>query len=131
MDVFKRPQSWISAEDAPLAEVPAAEPLSAPARPSKARALLTTDVAIEGYAQQIPLRLYRPEGANGLPVLLYFHGGGFVRGSIEEADAVGRFLAERLPALVVSVGGNPPSRSDSSGAAYGCMRCAASGRYAR
>jgi len=104
MDVFKRPASWIPAEDASLAEVPAAVPLSAPARPSKAHTLLTTDVAIEGYAQQIPLRLYRPEGANGLPVLLYFHGGGFVRGSIGEADAVGRFLAERLPALVVSVG---------------------------
>ncbi|MCX5538778.1 alpha/beta hydrolase [Paraburkholderia sp. CNPSo 3076] len=104
MDVFKRPTSWTSAEEAPLAEVPAALPVTASAKPGKVRALLTTDVVIEGYAQQIPLRLYRPEAANGLPVLLYFHGGGFVRGSIEEADAVGRFLAERLPALVVSVG---------------------------
>lgn len=100
MDAFKRPPSWISNREALFADAPAA----APAKAGAAGTLLTTDVKIEGYAQQIPLRLYRPQGANGLPVLLYFHGGGFVRGSIEEADAAGRFLAERLPALVVSVG---------------------------
>ena len=104
MEAFKRTTSWISTEEAPLVEVPAALPTVAPANASTARALLTTDVTIEGHAQPIALRVYRPEGANGLPVLLYFHGGGFVRGSIEEAQAAGQFLAERLPALVVSVG---------------------------
>lgn len=63
-----------------------------------------SEVTIEGYAQEIVLRLYRPRGANNLPVLLYFHGGGFVRGTLDDADAASRFFAERLPALVVSVG---------------------------
>ncbi|HEY3600037.1 MAG TPA: alpha/beta hydrolase [Paraburkholderia sp.] len=63
-----------------------------------------TDVQIEGYAQDITLRLYRRTGKSGLPILLYFHGGGFVRGSIEEADPTARYFAERMPALVVSVG---------------------------
>ncbi|WP_133646024.1 alpha/beta hydrolase [Paraburkholderia flava] len=63
-----------------------------------------SDVQIEGYAQQIKLRLYRPAGKSGLPVLLYFHGGGFVRGSLDDADAAARYLAEHLPTLVVSVG---------------------------
>ena len=71
------------------------------------------DVTIEGYAQPIALRVYRParpetERAAGaeLPVLLYFHGGGFVRGSLGEpdADAAARYFARHLPALVVSVG---------------------------
>ncbi|HEY1608035.1 MAG TPA: alpha/beta hydrolase, partial [Paraburkholderia sp.] len=64
----------------------------------------TVDVTIDGHVQDITLRLYRPARATGLPVLLYFHGGGFVRGSLDDSDVAGRFFAERLPALVVSVG---------------------------
>jgi acetyl esterase len=67
-------------------------------------ALVVTDVQIEGYAQDITLRLYRRSGKTALPVLLYFHGGGFVRGSIDCADVAARYFAEHLPALVVSVG---------------------------
>src|SRR6201996_4928085 len=63
-----------------------------------------TDVSIEGYAQDITLRLYRRTGKSGLPILLYFHGGGFVRGSIDDAEFASRYFAEKLPALVVSVG---------------------------
>jgi acetyl esterase/lipase len=70
-----------------------------------AASLDVTDVRIEGYAQDITLRLYRRAAAkSGLPILLYFHGGGFVRGSIEEADYAARYFAQHTPALVVSVG---------------------------
>lgn len=96
MDVFKRPLSSISAEEAVHT--------AGPAQTAAARGIVATDVLIEGYAKQIQLRVYRPEGASSLPVLLYFHGGGFVRGSIDEAEPAARFFAERLPALVVSVG---------------------------
>jgi acetyl esterase len=81
-----------------------AAPGAATATGARAGELLTTDTMIEGYAQQIALRLYRPAGASGLPILLYFHGGGFVRGTLEDADVAARYLAARLPALVVSVG---------------------------
>jgi acetyl esterase len=66
--------------------------------------LEVTDVAIDGYAQPIALRLYRLTKKTALPVLLYFHGGGFTKGSIECADFAARYFAEHLPALVVSVG---------------------------
>ena len=51
------------------------------------------------------LRSYRPPHADkgNLPVLLYFHGGGFVFGSVEEADPICAALAVRTPSLVVSV----------------------------
>ena len=59
-----------------------------------------TDVRIEGYAQDITLRLYRRAAAkSGLPILLYFHGGGFVRGSIEEADYAARYFAQHTPGI--------------------------------
>jgi acetyl esterase len=106
MDAFKpSPTSWVKTDDAPDSDgaVPSAPAIPAPAAADGARGLLTTDVTIEGYAQQIGLRLYRPEGAHGLPVLLYFHGGGFVRGTLDDADEAARYLAAQLPALVVSV----------------------------
>jgi len=66
--------------------------------------LAVSEVEIEGYAQDIKLRLYRRPNKSAMPVLLYFHGGGFVRGSIDDADPAARYFAEHLPALVVSVG---------------------------
>jgi len=103
MDAFKHSASSIL----PAGEaLPDGASTSASARAAKAApdAVEATGVTIEGYAQQIELRLYRRTHATGLPVLLYFHGGGFVRGSLDDSDAAGRFFAERLPALVVSVG---------------------------
>ncbi|MEJ5988913.1 alpha/beta hydrolase [Ramlibacter sp. PS3R-8] len=51
----------------------------------------------------IPARLYVP--ADGiLPVLLYFHGGGFTIGSIASHDTLCRTLAQQAGCAVVSVG---------------------------
>ncbi|MES2200263.1 MAG: alpha/beta hydrolase fold domain-containing protein [Chlamydiota bacterium] len=51
----------------------------------------------------IPLRVFIPEGDKPLPVVLYFHGGGWVFGNIEQADAICRKLANRLGSIIVSV----------------------------
>lgn len=54
----------------------------------------------------IPLRLYRGAGTEAtekLPVLVYFHGGGWVIGDIESHDPVCRQLANRARCAVVSV----------------------------
>jgi acetyl esterase len=56
-------------------------------------------------AEGVPIRIYRADpGDAPLPVVVYFHGGGFVRGSIKRSDAVGRFLAVNAGAVVVSAG---------------------------
>lgn len=49
------------------------------------------------------LRIYRPTAATGLPVLIYLHGGAFVRGDLDAADVTCREVAARGPAVVVSV----------------------------
>lgn len=50
------------------------------------------------------MRLHRLDGVANLPVVLYFHGGGFVGGNLDDADAPARFIARHCPALVLSVG---------------------------
>lgn len=55
-------------------------------------------------AEGVPIRIYRADPGHGaLPVLVYFHGGGFVFGSVKRNDAFGRDLALRTGAVVVSV----------------------------
>jgi acetyl esterase len=63
------------------------------------------EVQIAGYAQRIALRLYWPMRAGAaLPIVLYFHCGGFTQGSLNDADAAATYIAEHTAALVVSVG---------------------------
>lgn len=53
----------------------------------------------------LPARLYKPvvPANNLLPVLLYFHGGGFMVGSLASHDALCRSLSARSGCAVVSV----------------------------
>jgi acetyl esterase len=70
-----------------------------------AHQLKVEDVRIAGHAQPISLRVYRPTpAAKSLPLVLYFHGGMFVSGSLADAEFTASELALRIPAVVVSVG---------------------------
>jgi acetyl esterase len=64
------------------------------------------DLSADGPAGPIPLRLYRPLGAADnalLPVLVYFHGGGWVIGDLDTHDVLCRQLADRSGGSVVAV----------------------------
>ena len=61
------------------------------------------DVAVPGPAGDIPVRVYVPEGDGPFPTLVFFHGGGWVIGNIDTHDVPVRRLANRVPAVVVSV----------------------------
>ena len=60
------------------------------------------DRTIRGPAGKIPVRIYRPS-QGPLPVVVYFHGGGWVIGSIDSHDGYCRMLANAANAIVVSV----------------------------
>ena len=55
-------------------------------------------------AGNIPVRLYSSSDDSNLPVWVFFHGGGFVTGSLDTHDAPLRALANRCKCLIVSVG---------------------------
>ena len=64
------------------------------------------DLAASGPAGPIPLRLYRGIGADKgtpHPVLVYFHGGGWVIGDLESHDQACRALANAARCIVVAV----------------------------
>lgn len=53
----------------------------------------------------IPVRVYRPEGQEGvkLPVYVHFHGGGWVFGDLDSHDILCRYLCIQSGTLVISV----------------------------
>jgi acetyl esterase len=61
------------------------------------------DREIAGPAGKIPIRIYIPEGKGPFPVLVFFHGGGWVIGNIESHDAVCRELTYAADCITISV----------------------------
>jgi acetyl esterase len=61
------------------------------------------DTTVPGPAGGIPVRIYRPAHDGRLPMLVYAHGGGFVFCDLDSHDALCRDIANRIPAVVVSV----------------------------
>jgi acetyl esterase len=60
------------------------------------------DIPVTGG--NIHLRVYTPQGSEGtLPVIVYYHGGGFVIANLDVYDASAKSLAEQVGAVVVSV----------------------------
>lgn len=51
----------------------------------------------------VKIRVYTPKREGPLPILLYFHGGGWVLGDLDTCDATCRLIAELTERIVVSV----------------------------
>ena len=62
------------------------------------------DIQIPSAGHSIPARVYAEGALNPRPLMLYFHGGGYVKGGIQETDAFCRNLALATRHLVLSVG---------------------------
>lgn len=58
---------------------------------------------IPGPAGDIPVRIYPPDGDGPFPVLVFFHGGGWVICNLDTHDGICRSLANGTPCIVVSV----------------------------
>ena len=77
--------------------------LTQPATPDVA---LVRELSAELPEGSVPLRLYRPLGSDAaalLPVLVYFHGGGWTMGDLDTHDVLCRELANGSGCAVVSI----------------------------
>lgn len=67
-------------------------------------AVASIDRTIPGPGGALPVRVYTPKGATGpLPVVVYYHGGGWVIANKEVYDGGARALSKLANAIVVSV----------------------------
>ena len=64
----------------------------------------TKELAYDTASGSQKIRIYTPDGAAGpLPVVVYYHGGGFVIADLDTYDATPRAIAKGAKAVVVSV----------------------------
>ncbi|SCK33185.1 acetyl esterase [Variovorax sp. HW608] len=75
-------------------------------QPAPSEVALVQDLSAEGPQGPIPLRYYRPLGSDAaalLPVLVYYHGGGWTIGDLDTHDTLCRELCNLSGCAVVAV----------------------------
>ena len=101
-----KPIETLSPEEARLQPTPADAVKALLQQKKKSTAPLSigpvTDVQIDGAEGKLTARIFTPKGKGPFPVLLYFHGGGFVIATNDTYDASGRALADGAGCVVVS-----------------------------
>ena len=61
------------------------------------------DRTLDTDAGAVRVRVFTPEGDGPMPIMMYFHGGGYVKGGVVETDAFCRRLTKTTGNVVVSV----------------------------
>jgi len=61
-----------------------------------------TNRMIPGPGGQIPVRIYTPQGSGPYPVVVYYHGGGWVIADLDTYDASARAMTNMANAVLVS-----------------------------
>jgi len=93
-----RPLSGMSPEEArqmilsTMGETPPTKPIAS-----------VSDRMIPGPAGDLPVRIYTPHGTVPFPLLVFFHGGGFVLGDLNTHDHICRNLCAGANCVVMSV----------------------------
>lgn len=84
--------------------------------------VITGAVAPSRDGASVPVRLYRPGGHDGpMPVVVHFHGGGWVQGNPVNYDPICSAIAAGVGALVVNVGYRMAPEHRAPVAAYDCI----------
>ena len=72
-------------------------------RPAGPEVAAVEDRSIPAPDGDVPVRIYTPEGTGPFPILVWYHGGGWVVGDLDSADPTARHLCKGAGAVVVSV----------------------------
>ncbi len=92
-----------ASEAGPAAAREAYEGLHAITDPSDVPIGKVEDTSFKGPGGDVPIRIYTPVGGSDGACLIFFHGGGFVIGSLQSHDALCRNLANASEAKVIAV----------------------------
>lgn len=98
LELFDSPEGRIVARNALAREWALFTKVTAPMREVE-------DREIPGPRGPIPIRIYTPSTTdhNPLPILIYFHGGGWLYSGIEAVDRCARLIANEAQVIVVNV----------------------------
>ena len=72
-------------------------------RPAGPAVAAVENLSIPGPDGAVPIRVYTPAGPGPFPILVWFHGGGWVLGDLESADPTARHLCHGANCVVLSV----------------------------
>ncbi len=61
------------------------------------------DRLVTAGKREVPVRIYWPSAENGLPIVVYLHGGGWVSCDVDTHDGICRAISNRCGVIVVSV----------------------------
>lgn len=61
------------------------------------------NISVPGRAGKIAVRVYHPKASGKLPILVYYHGGGWLFGNLDASDSSNRMIADEAKVIVVSV----------------------------
>jgi acetyl esterase/lipase len=105
-----KPIETLTPEEARKQPTPAAAAMMVAAKAGKdttptavVPGVTSVDRTIPGPAGALPVRIYTPEGAGPFPVVVYYHGGGWVIANKDVYDGGARSIAKSASAVVVSV----------------------------
>jgi acetyl esterase len=110
-----QPDAWMLARLSAIARLPAGERpvqemrarfelVAAPFSPRRALAVSSEEYTLAGPGGPLAARLYVPREAPARgPLLIYFHGGGWVQGSVNSHDPACRLLAHLAGVRILSV----------------------------
>lgn len=70
---------------------------------SKPHVALVKNITADAKNARIPMRVYVPSRKRGLPVVVYYHGGGWVLGDLDTADWLCRSLALAADCVIFSI----------------------------
>jgi acetyl esterase len=88
-----------------MADIPIAMLRQAPkpVNPNPTKVDEVSDRTIPGPEGDIPVRIYRSGAAGALPLVVFYHGGGFVVGDVNSHDEMARVLTANIKCVTVSV----------------------------
>lgn len=101
-------QAWLDAQVAagiPVTHLSTPEVVRASRKPGPAGPDVhrVDDMEVAGPQGPIPVRIYWPSAGTNLPILVWYHGGGWVLGTLDLADSTARRLCSLGQCIVISV----------------------------